>query len=102
MNAPQEMLLSRFILRGIGKFLALGLICITLGLTVVTSVSIYSTEETKSAEFRARQAEADVRQQEFDFKLKLKEVERLRHEVEKQNQRNIGGDAPKKKKKAGG
>lgn len=102
MSAPQEITLSQFILRGIGKFLTMGLICISLGLTVVTSVSIYSTEQTKSAEFQARQAEAAARGQELGLKLKLKEVETLRLEFERQNQRNIGGDNAKPKKKAGG
>jgi hypothetical protein len=100
-DAPKEVALSRFILLGIGKFLALTLICMTLGLTVVVSVSIYSTERTKSAEFDARHAEAVVRRQELDLALKRQEVERARTDFEKQNQRNIGGEIREPQKQKG-
>jgi hypothetical protein len=102
MNAPQEMALSRFILLGLGKFFRLAAICISLGLTAVLSVSIYSSERTKSAEFDARHAEAVVRRQELDLALRRQEIERDRLELEKKSQRNVGGDAPKQKKKVGG
>lgn len=88
-------------LRGFGRTLRLALICITCGLTVVLSVSIYSSERTKSAEFDARHAEAVVRRQELDLALSRQELERARTELEKQNQRNIGSGDDKPKKKAG-
>ncbi len=102
MSAPQEIALSRFILLGLGKFLRLAAICISLGLTAVLSVSIYSSERTKSSEFDARHAEAVVRGKELDLALRRQELEKARVELEKQSQRNVGGDAPKQKKKVGG
>lgn len=90
-----------FIARGFGRFIRLALACITIGLTAVTSVSIYSTEKTKSSEFYARQAEADARRQELELALRRQDLERARVEYEKQNRRNIGGGNDKPKKKAG-
>lgn len=87
---------------GFGRMLRLALICITCGLTAVLSVSIYSSERTKSAEFDARQAEAVMRQHELDLMRKRQEVELARLDFEKQNQRNIGGGGDyRPRKKAG-
>lgn len=90
-------------LRGFGRIVRLAMICITFGLTAVLSVSIYSSEQTKSAEFDARQAEADVKLHELELALRRQEVELARNEIEKLNQRNMGSgsDKPIVKKKAG-
>lgn len=85
-------------LRELGQLIRLALVCFTLGLTTTLSVNIYSTERTKSAEFDARQAEAEVRRYELDLGKRRQEVELARIDYEKQNKRNMGsGDQEKVK-----
>jgi len=75
-----------FILRGIGRFITLFVICATVAGTAICTVSISSSERTERARYEAQEAEAVARHSENQVMLKAKEAEMLRHEVELKKQ----------------